>query len=68
MSNFEWNKEYPNVQCIHGLAIGSDHVPILVRLEQPERRGRNAFKFKEIWLQHPECSDIIQTAWEKEDL
>lgn len=65
MTNAEWNRLFPRSQCIHRLAIGSDHVPISVRLEHHERRGERAFKFEDMWLQKPECLDIIKSAWDR---
>lgn len=47
------------------MAIGSDHVPICVQLDQEERRGDKDFKFEKMWLQKPECLDVIRNAWDR---
>lgn len=65
LSNTEWNRLFPNTQCIHGLAIGSDHVPISVRLNHADSRSMRAFKFEDMWLQKPGCLEVIKSAWER---
>lgn len=65
MINAEWNRLFPRSQCIHGLAIGSDHVSITVSLDHLETRGQRAFKFEDMWLQKPKCLDVIKSALDR---
>lgn len=37
--------------------------PIVIKLDQSERWGPKIFKFEEMWLQNPQCFEIIRKAW-----
>lgn len=65
LSNNLWTRDYPGAQCIHGIAIGSDHALIHIRLNPTDRRGRKTFKFEEMWMKKIECFDVIKKAWER---
>lgn len=65
LANGEWNRIFPRAQCIHGIAIGSDHAPIHLMLDLSDRRGRKSFKFEEMWLEKIECYDVIKSAWSR---
>lgn len=50
---------------MHGIAIGSDHTPISLRLDPAKRREAKMFKFEQMWLEKPECLKVINSAWSR---
>lgn len=60
---FTWQARFQRAQCIHGLAIGSDHTPICLVLDHSDGRGVRSFKFEQMWFEYPEFQTIIKHAW-----
>ncbi|RYR34983.1 hypothetical protein Ahy_A10g050058 isoform A [Arachis hypogaea] len=46
--------------------IGSDHCPLVLRLEPREKFERH-FKFEAYWEDHEDCEKIIKQGWEKNE-
>lgn len=63
LANGEWCNRFPRAQCIHGLAVGSDHIPIHLHLDLSDYKGRKHFKFEDMWFDKTECLDVIKKAW-----
>lgn len=60
LANAEWRNLFPRATCLHGVALGSDHVPIHLKLDRAERRGSKVFKFEDMWLPNPKCFVVIK--------
>lgn len=63
LANGAWCSIFPKTQCIHELAIGSDHTPIHLSLDLSDQRGRKSFKFEDMWFEKTECLEAIKKAW-----
>ncbi|XP_042944747.1 uncharacterized protein LOC122278633 [Carya illinoinensis] len=64
-SNFKWHSLYPMATVIHGIVAYSDHVPIILKLTERVQRqvGRRLFRFEAMWVEAPDCKQIVQRAW-----
>lgn len=67
VANAEWSRSYQRAQCIHGLPIGSDNAPIVLRFDSLERKGRKSFRVEAMWFEKPEVYDVIKRAWRVQD-
>ena len=58
-----WVNSYPHYS-LHNLPIDdSDHGPILLNFEQILPFRYKPFRFELMWLNHPNCKDMILQAW-----
>lgn len=48
LANETWSTWLHRAQCIHGIAIGSDNAPIMLRLDYTDARTSKTFKFEEM--------------------
>ncbi|RYR34982.1 hypothetical protein Ahy_A10g050058 isoform B [Arachis hypogaea] len=64
--NWNWRRLYQNVTLTALPAIGSDHCPLVLRLEPREKFERH-FKFEAYWEDHEDCEKIIKQGWEKNE-
>ncbi|RYR79498.1 hypothetical protein Ahy_A01g004314 [Arachis hypogaea] len=62
--NWEWRRLYQNATFATLPGIGSDHCPLVLRLEPREKFERH-FKFEAYWEDHEDCEKIIKQRWEK---
>lgn len=50
--------------CVdHFPMIGSDHCPLIFESDPPLEKGPKPFKFQPMWVDNPECHDVIEKAW-----
>lgn len=63
LNNGAWQVRFHKAQCIHDLAIGSDHTPIHLSLDHTENRSDKSFKFEEMWYEYPEYQSVIRDSW-----
>lgn len=61
--NEEWGSKYQNGHCINEVAIGSDHSPIILSTNPEIIKNKIGFWFEEMWLENPECKEVIKAAW-----
>lgn len=59
----EWRVLYPNAMAFALPAIGSDHSPIILSLHQKEKKSKKMFRFELVWLEDPECEEVIKKVW-----
>ncbi|CAL1398314.1 unnamed protein product [Linum trigynum] len=67
VANWDWKLNYPNHKVSHLDWCGSDHCPILLTTagkEEEEIRWGWYFKVEPLWLQDPECAEIIKKTCE----
>lgn len=65
--NERWATKFPNAKCINEVVVGSDHAPLVLTLEEGRRRRVRNFRFEEMWLENPECKEVIRDAWKDND-
>lgn len=63
--NHPWANIFPRAQCMNRVAIGSDHSPLELNLDQSDARGRKWFRFENMWLEREDCGDVIKAAWSR---
>ncbi|KAG5516346.1 hypothetical protein RHGRI_037157 [Rhododendron griersonianum] len=61
-ANIEGREAFPQAMVFHDSAIGSDHCPILLSLEEPLKIHR-PFRFESMWTAEEECEGIIKEQW-----
>uniref|UniRef100_A0A453A1Z5 Reverse transcriptase domain-containing protein n=3 Tax=Aegilops tauschii subsp. strangulata TaxID=200361 RepID=A0A453A1Z5_AEGTS len=67
-SNEEWCEQFPAYTVVNGPPRHSDHRPIIVDTEGPDkewRRGDGRFRFEARWLQEEGCEEVVRAAWER---
>lgn len=68
VANDAWKFLFPNVEVTHGVAVSSDHLPLLVDTS-PEAETipkKRIFRFEPFWVQEKECNDIVKNSWNME--
>ncbi|KAG5532409.1 hypothetical protein RHGRI_026893 [Rhododendron griersonianum] len=63
LATVEWRNLFPLAQVIHEAKVGSDHCPLVVKCRVPLKKVPFSFKFEAKWTTHPECSQVIESAW-----
>ncbi|KAF7134615.1 hypothetical protein RHSIM_Rhsim08G0178900 [Rhododendron simsii] len=63
MVTVDWRNLFPLTQVWNELKVGSDHCPLIVKCRVPLKRVPFSFKFESKWTTHPECGQIIASAW-----
>ncbi|XP_021732392.1 uncharacterized protein LOC110699204 [Chenopodium quinoa] len=68
LATSSWIRFYPCAYVEHLLKKQSDHTPILLRLEQQNKRKKKkkGFKFEIAWMLDAYCEATIRSAWEEE--
>ncbi|KAF7832946.1 putative ribonuclease H-like domain, reverse transcriptase zinc-binding domain-containing protein [Senna tora] len=72
MANLEWKDLFLNHRLEHLTAGSSDHVPILLRLNAPNRvaeslqYSRRPFRFEKMWMSHDDCAKIVKDTWSED--
>ncbi|MCH92818.1 endonuclease/exonuclease/phosphatase family protein, partial [Trifolium medium] len=62
-----WYDTFPQCQLHNLVADRSDHYPILLKLQESNRRKTmREFKFENSWLQEEELETIVNGGWNKE--
>ncbi|OMO96071.1 reverse transcriptase [Corchorus capsularis] len=41
----------------------SDHGPMILQMDRPQRYNRRPYRFEAMWVTHPQCRKIISKAW-----
>nr|POE98139.1 hypothetical protein CFP56_51330 [Quercus suber] len=63
----EWSELHPRAKVTYLMASYSDHDPILLdttpAADPTPRRWHKLHRFKEKWVSHPECEQIIYDSW-----
>ncbi|XP_060210448.1 uncharacterized protein LOC132637368 [Lycium barbarum] len=61
--NAEWLNTMPSCRAVY-LAEGiSDHFPARISLRKQATRVKRAFQYCNVWSQHPQFKDKVQTVW-----
>ncbi|KAG5544350.1 hypothetical protein RHGRI_016936 [Rhododendron griersonianum] len=63
LATVEWRNLFPLAQVIHEAKVGSDHCPLVVKCRVPLKKVPFSFKFEAKWTTQPECSQVIESAW-----
>ena len=58
-----WVNSYPYYAHKNYPIYHSDHGPIILDFELQHPFGKRLFRFERMWLNHPDCQDMIQKAW-----
>ena len=68
LANNSWLNRFREVFVKHLPKLKSDHVPILLVLEnwRNSRREERPFRFLALWLTHEDFSNLMSTSWKKE--
>ncbi|KAF7149622.1 hypothetical protein RHSIM_Rhsim02G0229500 [Rhododendron simsii] len=64
-TNLVGREAFPQAMVFHESAIGSDHCPIILSLEEPLKVHR-PFRFESMWTTEEECERIIKDQWESD--
>lgn len=68
-ANDAWRGLYPRLRVKHEFSNNSDHIPLVVVLQNNlrpswrKRKGVKPFRFETLWLHNEECKEIIQSNW-----
>ena len=71
MANDEWKELYPNCTLKHLDYYLSDHRALFLAMDESvgfcvqETRKRRRFRFENMWVNDPECEDIIKNNWQR---
>lgn len=63
--NSEWRTEYPHAEVEFLEFAGSDHKPIMVRLNNPEPQRHKLFHFDKRLLDVPSFKGVVKNGWAK---
>ncbi|KAL6228180.1 hypothetical protein ACLB2K_002134 [Fragaria x ananassa] len=64
--NLQWKNLYPFSRVITLPLSRLDHYPLLLKVNpEPSTRTKTLiqYRFEEMWLQHPECSSMVERGW-----
>ncbi|KAF7140564.1 hypothetical protein RHSIM_Rhsim06G0091800 [Rhododendron simsii] len=61
-ANIEGRQAFPQAMVFHDSAIGSDHCPIRLNLEEPLKIYR-PFRFESMWTVEEDCEGIVKANW-----
>ncbi|KAG5546513.1 hypothetical protein RHGRI_018630 [Rhododendron griersonianum] len=64
-ANIEGRGAFPQAMVFHDSAIGSDHCPIRLNLEEPLKIYR-PFRFESMWTVEEDCEGIVKANWASE--
>jgi len=64
LCNLDWCLTFPEAVVFALPTVGSNHSPLLLHTEVQQTRRSKPFVFEAYWLQHPECRNIVTTAWD----
>ncbi|GMY13127.1 hypothetical protein FCV25MIE_08366, partial [Fagus crenata] len=64
LANLPWLECFPSSTIIHGTSSYSDHIPLVVKVAEPGEGHCRPRHFEEKWSSHPECENVIRTAWD----
>ncbi|OVA04575.1 Endonuclease/exonuclease/phosphatase [Macleaya cordata] len=67
LANSYWLLQNPDAKLKHLTHLGSDHLPILLSLEDFSGKKKRPFKFFRCWLKEDSCKDIISQSWSTND-
>lgn len=68
LGNMTWCERFPSAQCVNRVAIGSDHSPVELIIDDMDAKGRRRFRFENMWLERQDCLDLIRASWERTGL
>ncbi|KAH7849152.1 hypothetical protein Vadar_013770 [Vaccinium darrowii] len=63
LASVEWRQKFSKAQVFHDIVLGSDHCPLIINLTLPLKKIPKLFKFESMWSTHPNCNDVISSAW-----
>ena len=65
-ASIQWSLVFPNAEVVHLNAKLSDHLPILLKLNDVRhsvtRKGKN-FKSENMWATEERCQQVVEEAW-----
>lgn len=64
-ANGLWHIASPEAYVEHMQMLGSEHIPIMLHLDQKRPKGqRKSFRFEWFWINYDECKTIIEQIWD----
>lgn len=63
LENVEWKIHFPRMEIHHLPHTKSDHCPILMDIDPPERKSPKPFKFEHMWLMDPSFLNLVKQSW-----
>lgn len=61
--NCAWAERYPASYCEYLSFEGSDHRPVITRLEPPRKRKGKLFRYDRSLLGNPDVKNLVASAW-----
>ncbi|KAK9928646.1 hypothetical protein M0R45_025770 [Rubus argutus] len=63
MVNTKWLERWPESSVFNSPCLASDHCPLIFDYDPPFSRGPKLFKSESMWVDDPECKEIVETSW-----
>ena len=64
----DWLIKFSRTKIHHLSSDSSDHYPLCIVLDSLEvATATNPFRFKEMWLSDPSCSNVVEAIWPSSD-
>ncbi|KAL9689836.1 hypothetical protein QQ045_010227 [Rhodiola kirilowii] len=64
VANQKWRELFPQAVVKHGFSYTSDHLPIILYLEEEIRdRHSRMPKFEPMWIRHEQFKETVSQAW-----
>lgn len=61
--NTKWLERWPESSVFNSPRLASDHCPLIFDSDPPFSRGPKLFKFESMWVDDPECKEVVETSW-----
>ncbi|CAN6679920.1 unnamed protein product [Malus baccata var. baccata] len=58
-----WQDLSPKSTVTHGIALASDHCPIIVQSDLDGPKGRRLFRFEAFWAKEEKCLNVVRSCW-----
>ncbi|XP_027093499.1 uncharacterized protein [Coffea arabica] len=68
LTSVEWCRNNSEANLMHIQTVASDHDMLLMDTRPVTKRWRRRFQFDARWLQYPKVENVVDSAWEKQQL
>ena len=58
-----WFNKWPVTNCLTLPRLASDHNPLLFTADKSNTTGPSPFRFKSMWIQHPDFMKVVSSSW-----